>query len=254
MKPLIYFLAGILLQFTAQAGQPPQFAAASNLQYVLPEILSAFKRQTGFVARVTYGSSGNFRRQIAQGAPFELFLSADESYVDALVGQDLTVGSSRVYALGRIAAIVPISSDIELTRDLSGIRSAIEEGRLHHFAIANPDHAPYGRAARETLQAVGLWQSIQPYLIKGENASQATQFAVSGSSEGGIIPYALAISPSIARLSRVMPIPQSLHLPIRQRMVLLNGAGEIARQFFEFVGSAESRSIFTRYGYEIPPL
>ena len=254
MKPLIFFLTGLLLQFGVQAAQPPQFAVASSLQFVLPEIVAAFQRQTGFNPRITYGSSGNFRRQIVQGAPFELYLSADESYVAALVEQGLTVDSGRIYALGRIAAIVPKNSGIKLTQDLSGIGSAIENGDLRHFAIANPDHAPYGRAAREALESIGLWKAIQPYLIKGENASQATQFAISGSSQGGIVPYALAISPAIASLSEVILIPQSRHQPIRQRMVLLNGAGEIARQFYDFVGRPDSRAILVRYGYEMPAI
>ena len=242
------------MQFGVQAAQPPQFAVASSLQFVLPEIVTAFQRQTGFKVRITYGSSGNFRRQIVQGAPFELYLSADESYVAALLEQGRTVDSGRIYALGRVAAIVPKNSDIKLTRDLSAIGSAIENGDLQHFAIANPEHAPYGRAARETLESIGLWKAIQPYLVKGENASQATQFAVSGSSQGGIVPYALAISPAIVSSSEVMLIPQSRHQPIRQRMVLLKGAGEIARQFYDFVGSPDSRAILVRYGYEIPSL
>ena len=254
MKPLIFFLTGFLLQFSVQAAQPPQFAVAASLQFVLPEIVTAFQRQTGFIPRITYGSSGNFRRQIVQGAPFELYLSADESYVAALVEQGLTVDSGRIYALGRIAAIVPKNSGIKLTQDLSGIGLAVKNGDLRHFAIANPDHAPYGRAAREALESIGLWKAMQPYLIKGENASQATQFAISGSSQGGIVPYALAISPAIASLSEAILIPQSRHQPIRQRMVLLNGAGEIARQFYDFVGSPESRAILVRYGYEMPAI
>ena len=126
------------MQFGAQAAQPPQFAVASSLQFVLPEIVTEFQRQTGFKVRINYGSSGNFRRQIVQGAPFELYMSADESYVAALLEQGLTVDSGRIYALGRIAAIVPKNSDMKLTQDLSVIASAIENGDLQHFAIANP--------------------------------------------------------------------------------------------------------------------
>jgi len=252
VRRLIFFLLGCLVHFAAQAELPPRFAAASSLQYVLPEILAEFERQTGFSARISYGSSGNFRRQIAQGAPFQLFFSADESYIAALASEGLTEGAGQVYALGRIAIIVPANSALEPAPDLSGLRAAIDAGRLNHFAIANPDHAPYGRAAREALQTAGLWQSIQPYLIMGENASQATQFALSGSSQGGIIPLALGVSPAVAGAGRVVPVPQSLHHPIRQRMVLLNGAGDIARQFFDFVGGTESGAILLRYGYELP--
>lgn len=251
LKPLIALLLCLLLPFSAHAGQPPRIAAAASLQFTLPEIVIAFQRKTGIGAHVTYGSSGNFTRQIAQGAPFELFLSADEQYAVDLVRLGLTIDSSRVYALGRIAMIVPKGSDIELSPDLAGLRSAIDGGSLKHFAIANPDHAPYGRAARETLESLGLWQAIQPFLVKGENASQATQFAVSGSSEGGIVPYSLAMSPAIVRLSDNMPIPESNHQPIRQHMVLMRGASEIAGQFFEFLGEAEASAIFEKNGYGV---
>jgi molybdate transport system substrate-binding protein len=251
LKPLLVSISWLLLQFTAHAGQPPKIAAAASLQFALPEIVTAFQRKTGVTARVTYGSSGNFRRQIVQGAPFELFLSADEQYAVDLVRLGFTIDSSRAYALGRIAIIVPKDSDIELSQDLASLRSAIDGDRLHHFAIANPDHAPYGRAAREALESLGLWQAIQPYLVKGENASQATQFAISGSSEGGIVPYSLAMSPAIARISDNMPIPESHHQPIRQHMVLLRGASEIARQFFEFLGESEAIAIFVKNGYGV---
>jgi molybdate transport system substrate-binding protein len=151
----------------------------------------------------------------------------------------------------RIAVVVPRGSEIQLTQDLMGLRSAIENGSLKHFAIANPDHAPYGRAAREALQSLGLWQAIQPHLVKGENASQATQFAISGSSEGGIVPYTFAIFPEISQLIEIMPVPLSRHQPIRQHMVLLRGAGEIAHQFFDFLGEAESVAIFVTHGYGV---
>ena len=251
LKPLCVLLSCLLLQLTAHAGQSPRIAAAASLQFALPEIVAAFQRKTGVIARVTYGSSGNFRRQIAQGAPFELFLSADENYADDLVSLGFTIGSSRAYALGRIAIIVPKGSDIELSQDLTGLQTAIDKGSLNHFAIANPDHAPYGRAAHEALESSGLWQAIQPYLVKGENASQATQFAISGSSEGGIVPYSLAMSPAIVRISDNMPVHESHHQPIRQHMVLLRGASEIARQFFEFLGEAEAVAIFVKNGYGV---
>lgn len=252
LRRLAVFVAFLTLQFAAQADQPARFAAASSLQFVLPEILLAFQRKTGYAPRITYGSSGNFSRQISQGAPFELFLSADESYVAALVRQGLTVDSGRIYALGSIAAIAPKQANIRLTQDLSGFRSAIESGELKYFAIANPDHAPYGRAAREAMQSAGLWQAIQPHLVRGENASQAAQFAISGSSQGGIVPFGLTKSPAIATTSHVMLIPPSYYQPVRQRMVLMNEAGTIARQFFDFVGGPEAGEIFLRHGYRLP--
>ena len=249
LKPLLALFSCLLLQFPAHAGQPPKIAAAASLQFALPEIVTAFQRKTGVAVRVTYGSSGNFRRQIAQGAPFEIFLSADEQYAVDLVKQGFTVGLSREYALGRIAMLVPKGSALELSPNLASLRSAVDRGSLEHFAIANPDHAPYGRAAREALESFNLWQAVQPFLIRGENASQATQFATSGSSDGGIVPYSLAMSPAIARISDNAPIPESHHQPIRQHMVLLGGASQGATQFFEFLGEAEAISIFVKHGY-----
>jgi|TARA_B110000967_G_C18886803_1_gene564513 molybdate transport system substrate-binding protein len=247
----VYFLA-LLFPLVAQAGQDqvPRIAAASSLQFVLPEVLAEFKRQTGHSVRSTFGSSGNFRRQIIQGASFELFLSANESYIDALVERGLTVDSGVIYAQGRIALVAPKNSTWKLDGNLSGLRQALDRNEITKFAIANPNHAPFGRAAREALVKYDLWDTIQPYIVKGENASQATQFSVSGSTQGGIVPYALAVSPIIAESNRVVLIPQSSHQPITQRMVLLSSAGNVARQLYDFIKSDQARTILKQFGYE----
>jgi len=247
----VYFLA-LLFPLVAPAGQSqvPRIAAASSLQFVLPEVLAEFKRQTGHSVRTTFGSSGNFRRQIIQGASFELFLSANESYVDALVVRGLTVDSGVIYAQGRIALVAPKDSTWRLDANLNGLRQALDRNEITKFAIANPNHAPFGRAAREALVKYGLWNTIQPYIVKGENASQATQFSVSGSTQGGIVPYALAVSPMISELNRVMLIPQSSHQPISQRMVLMSRAGNVARQLYDFISGDQARVILKQFGYE----
>lgn len=252
LKLVLLLLSGLLLPSNSQAAQQLQIAVASSLQFVMPEIVAAFKQKAGYAPRITYGSSGNFRRQISQGAPFQLFMSADEFYVKALNELGLTIDSGQVYALGRLAVVVPKNSPIALTEDWAFVSDAIEKGKLDHFAIANPDHAPYGRAARETLQTLGLWTRMKPFLVKGENASQAMQFALSGSSQGGLLPLALAKSPAITATSRVLEISSSLHKPIRQRMVLLKGAGARANAFYQFIISEEAKDIFRAYGYEIP--
>ncbi len=249
LNPFFLILLVFLLPGNSLAQQLPQVAVASSLQFVMPEIVTAFKQSTGFAPRITYGSSGNFSRQISQGAPFQMFMSADVSYVEALNQQGKTVDAGRDYALGRLAVVVPKNSPMGLGTDLEFLRDAINNNQLQRFAIANPDHAPYGRAAREALLSLKLWKPIQPYLVKGENASQATQFAVSGSSQGGLIPYAMALSDAISALSTVLPLPQSLHQPIRQRVVLLKGASEQAQLFFEFLTGKEARDIFERHGY-----
>jgi molybdate transport system substrate-binding protein len=249
---VLFLSAAVLPQTNLLAAANVRVAAASSLQFALPEIAAAFRARTGNGLRITYGSSGNFRRQIEQGAPFELFLSADQAYVEALFEQGLTTNAGRDYALGKIAAIAPLAGRIRLTSDLAGIAEAIAAGELEHFAIANPEHAPYGRAAREALTVLGLWQPLQPFLLRGENASQALQFATSGSSQGGIVPYALALVPAIAASNQVVLLSTTLHQPLRQRMVLLKSAGPVAREFFAFMGASEVGAILQRFGFDLP--
>ena len=123
---------------------------------------------------------------------------------------------------------------------------------MKHFAIANPEHAPYGRAARQALQHAGLWEKIEGRLVLGENVAQATQFAASGSAEGGIIPLSLAKSPAVAVLGSFAPLPEEWHAPLRQRMVLLKGAGDTARDFYAFMQNPTARAVLVRYGFVLP--
>lgn len=250
LRILILWLFCVLIP--AQAADLPRVAVASSLQFVVPALVIAFEHEAGFAPRITYGASGNFRRQISQGAPFEMFMSADESYVDALVSAGLTIDAGEVYALGQLAVIDTVNSNTALSGDLSFLHDLIKNGGLRHFAIANPDHAPYGRAARETLISLGLWETIQPYLIRGENASQALQFALSGSSQGGLVPYSLTFSNAVKVSSDILKIDSGYHQPIRQRMVLLKNSGNQARQFYEFIGSESAQRIFEAYGYQTP--
>jgi len=256
MKRIYLVLAGWLLSgglAVATASEPaPRIAVASSLQMVLPELVAVFRQAQGSALRITYGSSGNLSRQIAQGAPFELFLSADETYVDNLSKQGLTLDSGRIYALGRIALVAPENGEFDPASGLDGLRDALAAGRIKRFAIANPEHAPYGRAAREALQQAGLWNEIQPFLVRGENASQAARFALGGSSQGGIVPYSLVLSPALAPLGKAAPIESSRYQPIRQRMALLRGAGEVAREFYAFLTGPEAAELLGRYGFETP--
>lgn len=249
---LCLVMAGWFLASAVAATPPTRIAAASSLQTVLPELVAAFTQQHPADIRPTYGSSGNFSRQILQGAPFELFFSADENYVKDLADQGLTLDQGRIYAYGRIALVVPANSQLLPEASLSGLRSALAAGHIERFAIANPEHAPYGRAAREALQQAELWNTIQPFLVRGENASQATRFALGGSSQGGIVPYSLALSPAVAGLGSVTPIPTSSHQPIGQRMVLLSGASEIARAFYAFMEGPEAARLLHIHGFETP--
>jgi molybdate transport system substrate-binding protein len=233
--------------------RPALVAAAADLKFSLGHIADAFARETRRQVRITYGSSGDLARQIAQGAPFEMFLSADERYVFDLERAGLTRGDGVLYAVGRLAMFVPRGSPITLDARLRGLQSAVAEGRVTRFAIANPEHAPYGRAAREVLTRIGVWPRLQPALVLGENASQAMQFAASGSCQGGIVPLPLASAPEIAALGSFEPIPEEWHSPLRQRMVLVARAGPVASAFYDYLQQAPGvRQIFDRLGFGRP--
>jgi molybdate transport system substrate-binding protein len=253
--------AGALLAVLAVASIPeqvasaegaPTVAAAADLQFALTEVAAAFRAETGEEVQLTFGSSGNFFRQIRQGAPFEIFFSADEEFVHGLAEAGLTIGDGALYAIGRIALIVPNGSPLKADGTLADLALGLRDGRVTKIAIANPEHAPYGKRAEEALRHAGLWERIQDHLVLGENVSQAAQFATSGGADGGIIAYSLALSPNVSRLGSFALIPEEWHAPLRQRMVLLNDAGETARHFCDFVQSPPARDILRRYGFVLP--
>lgn len=236
----------------AHADGTPRVAAAADLQFALPEIAAAFAKTGGAHPRLSFGSSGNFARQIAEGAPFELFLSADERYVTLLREQGRAADEGALYGVGRIVVFVPRGSPVKADAQLRDLGAALADGRLKRLAIANPEHAPYGRAAREALQAAGLWERAQPRLVLGENASQAAQFATTGSAEAGIIPYSLVRAPGMAARGEFALLPETMHRPLRQRMVLMKGAPPEARKFYRFLQGPEARAILERYGFALP--
>jgi molybdate transport system substrate-binding protein len=230
----------------------PNVAAASDLHFPLQAIAAEFARQTGREVKLVLGSSGNFYRQITEGAPFELFMSADEDFVLALAKAGRTQDDGVPYAIGRIVLFAPLGSPVKPDPEMRDLRAAVADGRIRKFAIANPEHAPYGRAAREALVKAGLWDAIAPRLVLGENVAQAAQFATSGSAQGGIFAYSLALSPQIAKLGSYALIPAGMHAPLRQRMVLLKGAGDTATAFYRFLQEPAARTIFRRYGFVLP--
>jgi molybdate transport system substrate-binding protein len=230
----------------------PLIAAAADLRFALEEIIAQFGRETGETVRVTYGSSGDFARQIAQGAPYELFLSADEQYVQWLADRDLTRGDGELYGIGRIAIFAPHDSPLRPDERLSHLARRLSDGTAGRLAIANPEHAPYGRAAEQALRSLGLWEAARPHLVLGENVAQAAQFAASGNADGGIIAYSLVLAPELRRRGSFALIPESLHEPLRQRMVLLVGASPTAERFYEYLRSPNGREILARYGFALP--
>jgi molybdate transport system substrate-binding protein len=252
-------LAGVLctgLACLAVAQQPgrgaPVVAAASDLQFAIEKIAAAFYGDTGHALRLTFGSSGNFARQIRQGAPFQLYLSADEDYVLDLARDGYTRDEGMLYAIGRIVLMAPHGSPLEADGTLSSLAAALGEGRITRFAIANPDHAPYGKRAEEALRHKGLWDAIRPRLVLGENVTQAAQFATSGNAEGGIVAYSLALAPQVVARGRFELIPEDWHAPLRQRMVLLKDAGPVAEGFYDYLQQPAARQILAQYGFVLP--
>ena len=240
--------------FSLRAEDQPTVAAAADLQFALAEVAQRFQEEKGHSVRLTFGSSGNFLTQIEHGAPFQLFLSADEAYVKRLATRGLTRDDGSLYAVGRIVVFAPNGSPLKVDAELLGLKAALGEGRISRFAIANPEHAPYGRAAKEALIAAGLWSQLEAALVLGENASQAAQFATLGSAQGGIIPLSLVLQPEVAKRGTWSLLPESMHAPLLQRMVLLKDAGSVAAEFYSYMQESSARAILARYGFVLPAI
>lgn len=234
------------------SAEPVRLAAASDLKFAVEELAANYARETGHKLSLTFGSSGMLATQIRHGAPFQLFMSADESYVTDLQAAGLTRDEGALYALGRIVLIAPKNSKLMLDDQLKGLADMLKKQTLSRFAIANPDHAPYGKRAEEALRNLGLWQSVQPYLVLGENVSQAAQFAISGSADGGIVALSLVKAPQIESRVNYILLSDQLHQPLRQRMVLTKNAGDIAKDFYRYLQQPAAKEIFRRYGFELP--
>lgn len=246
------FVASAQAQTAPAQQTAPVVVAAADLQFAVTEIADAFQNETKREVKLTFGSSGNFFRQIQQGAPFQMYLSADEQCVFDLADKGLTVDRGTLYAIGRIVIIAPHGSPLKADGTLADLKAGLADGRVKKFAIANPEHAPYGRRAEEALRHVGLWDAVKDKLVLGENVSQAAQFATSGGAQGGIIAYSLALSANVSKLGPYALIDDKWHQPLRQQMVLLKNAGETARLFYAYMQGPSARVIMRRYGFVLP--
>jgi len=179
-------------------------------------------------------------------------MAADEAFVLDLTRDGLTRDEGVLYGEGRIVLLVPKGGSLAADPTLQALRAALAAGEINRFAIANPEHAPYGKRAEEALRHAGLWEALQPHMVMGENVAQAAQFALSGNAEGGIVAYALALSPTLAEVSDHALIPQDWHSPLLQRMVLLPGAGPVAEAFYAYVSGPKAREILARHGFTLP--
>jgi len=236
----------------ARARIVPTVAAAADLKFALEEVAARFAQDTGHTLRLVFGSSGQFKTQILQGAPFHLFMSADEDFVFQLADARRTDGRGRRYARGRIGILVPKGSPLKADGEFGDLAAALADGRLRRFAIANPEHAPYGQRAREALHSAGLWDAIRPHLVYGENIAQTAQFATSGSAQGGIVALSLARAPAVANLGAFALISETRHAPLHQRMVLLEGAPAPVRMFYEYLSTPRAQELMVRYGFAMP--
>ncbi|MEZ9536625.1 molybdate ABC transporter substrate-binding protein [Shewanella sp. 10N.286.51.B8] len=242
----------LLVSFSSLAAKPPAIAAAANIKFALDEIVTNFTASTGLPLRVSYGSSGNFVAQIQHGAPFEMLLSADEFYVQQLHKAGKTDSDGTIYAIGKLALVAPKNSSLVLDAELNGLQQQLTDGKIARFVIANPAHAPYGERARSLLQAKGLWPQLESKIIMGENVSQAAQFALSGSAQGGIVALSLASSEQFRKMGNYIEIPQSLYEPINQRMVMMPNAGATTQQFYQYMQTQAAKDVLLNYGFGFP--
>jgi molybdate transport system substrate-binding protein len=241
---------------TASAAAPVKLrvAAASDLKFALTALCQAFTKTTGQAVDLQFGSSGNLARQITQGLPLDIFMSADEALVFSLFDGGFTPDKGALYGTGRIALMLPKNSALQLPKSEAEARLGLSNQlqTVRKFAIANPEHAPYGRAAKEALQNLGLWEQLQAKLVLGDNISQATQFVTSGAAQAGITALSLALAQDVATQSGAFwIIPANLHTPLKQRMVLLKSAQPGAKALFEYLQTPAARAVFEKYGFSV---
>jgi molybdate transport system substrate-binding protein len=179
-----------------------------------------------------------------------MFLSADEAYIDDLQKNGITIDGGSLYAIGRIVLLGKKNSPIKLSPDKDSLMKAIQAAKK--IAIANPDHAPYGRATKEFLMSMGVWELIESKLVFGENISQATIFALTGSADFAISALSLATAPAIKSQATYVLIPDQLHKPLKQKMVLIKNHAPNATDFYQYLQEPKSKQIMTRYGFLVP--
>ena len=226
-------------------------AAAADLQFVMPELAKQFENQTGNKVKVSFGSSGNFASQIQNGAPFDLFFSADLSYPRRLDAAGfIAPGTIYHYANGKIVLWALKSSTVDIGRGLS----VLADGNIHKIAIANPEHAPYGVAAVAAMKYENIYSRIQGKLVLAENISQAAQFVDSGSAEAGIVALSLVVAPTVRDKGNYFAIPENEYLPIEQGLAILKSSQHkhTAEQFVEFIKTPQAMALLRQFGFAMP--
>ncbi|MBU3605122.1 molybdate ABC transporter substrate-binding protein [Polynucleobacter sp. AP-Kaivos-20-H2] len=249
IRPISLF-ASLLLFANLAFAQTSTVAIAANMKDAFNEIAIAFKAGGKPEIRVVYGSSGNFAAQIMNGAPFNLFIAADEHFPLELFKNGKTVDEGAIYAIGKLALIAKTSSGIRLADSKTEIARAIV--RANKVAIAKPELAPYGKAAVEYLKAEGLWDLAKDKLVYADNIGAATTYVMSGAADIGFTALSLAKSPEVTKQTSFLLVDTKFYEPIKQRMVLIKGAPQESVDLYRFMQGHQAKSILQRYGYTTP--
>lgn len=247
IKPLL-FVCSLLLSLSAHA-EKITVAAAADLKFAMDEIVITFKKaNSGDEIDVIYGSSGKFHTQIQQGAPYDLYFSADISFPRELAKNGFSASEVKPYAFGRI---VLWSASLDATKMTL---SSLTDPKITRIAIANPKHAPYGKRAEEALRASNLWDQVEPKLVYGENISHTAQLVQTKNAQVGIIALALAINSELASKGGYWLIPDNMHEPLEQGFIITKeGANNaLAKRFADYMGGKPARAVMTKYGFVLP--
>jgi molybdate transport system substrate-binding protein len=252
MKSVCKLTASLILLVSCAGGQEITVAAAADMTAVLPELAARYTKQTGQVVKLSFGSSGNLTNQIRNGAPFDVFFSADEEYPKQLVAEGLAVRDSLYrYAVGRLVLWVPKEFPLDLQK--LGM-TALLDPSVKKIAIANPQHAPYGRAAEAALKNFGIYDQVAAKLVLGENVAQAAQFVESGNAQAGLIALSHALAPAMKDKGRYWTVPLDSYPTLNQAAVVPSQSKSqaAAHKFLEFVRSPEATSLLEAYGFSLP--
>ncbi len=236
---------------TSAGAEELKIAAASDLTFAFNDVVAQFQKQTDNKVKLSYGSSGNFFSEIQNGAPFDLFFSADVGYPQKLEAAGLTEpGTVYEYASGKLVMWVPNSSKLDLNR---GLATLLDPG-IRKIAIANPLHAPYGTAAVAAMRHDSIYDKVKSKLVLGENISQTAQFVQSGNADVGLLALSLAIAPAMKDSGRYVEIPSADYPPLIQAAVILKSSRnkELATQFLKFLKEPGTVALMERYGFSIP--
>jgi len=248
LPKILIFICALVLSMSAYA-EKINIAAAADLKFAMDEIVAKFREANAKDdVDVIYGSSGKFYTQIQQGAPYDLYFSADIAFPSELARSGFSSSEVIPYAFGRIVLWSATMEANKMSLD------SLTSSKISHIAIANPKHAPYGKRAEEALRASRLWERVEPKLVYGENVAHTAQFVQTGNAQVGIIALSLALNPALANKGGYWLIPDTLHAPLEQAFIITKRAqgNDLAKKFADYMRSSATRTIMTKYGFVLP--